>query len=86
MSVAKVMGILSFTNVLQLYNGMELLRSYDGTTEASFGFRSGFNAVACVFQEQVGMTSDGNGAKSPSVHCNIHRPLHTSATLGSNIF
>ena len=45
MSVAKVMGILSFTTVVQLYNGTELLRSYDGTTEASFGFRSGFNAV-----------------------------------------
>ena len=46
MSVAKVMVILTFTTVVQLYNGTELLRLYDGTTEASFGFRSGFNAVA----------------------------------------
>ena len=44
MSVAKVMGILSFTTVVLLYNGTaSYVRSYDGTTE---GFRSDFNAVA----------------------------------------
>ena len=46
MSVAKVMANLSFTTVVQLYNGTTKSRSYDGTTERSFGFRSGFNAVA----------------------------------------
>ena len=44
------MGILSFTTVIQLYNGTtksaNLLRSYDGTTEVNIGFRWGFNAVA----------------------------------------
>ena len=44
MSVAKVMAILSFTTVVQLYNGTTNSRSYDGTMEGNFGFRLGFNA------------------------------------------
>ena len=40
MSVAKVMAILSFTTVVQLYNGTTKSRSYDGSTERSFGFNA----------------------------------------------
>ena len=51
MSVAKVMGILSFTTVVQLYNSTTKSRSYDGTTERSFGFKSGFHASTATALE-----------------------------------
>ena len=68
MSVAKVMANLSFTTVVQLYNGTKKSQLYDGTTERSFGFRWSFNAVAPFHGPSSNLVINEQATVSPSMH------------------